>query len=126
MATTTITFAPVVEDARPKNSPLVWKGDLLPPPETYHTIDGLVRSHASEPEDFPLVAYPATGVADFEVHSARDLDRYTNAAVARYRELGLEPAVSASSLLAKDELKCLEADLLPRTRAWTRHLLRQF
>ncbi|OTA37704.1 hypothetical protein BTJ68_02495 [Hortaea werneckii EXF-2000] len=65
---------------------------LNPEPEKFHTTDGLLRSHASEPDQPPLVCYPAKGVADFEEWSARDLNKFTNAAVARYRESGLEPA----------------------------------
>ena len=67
---------------------------LNPEPEKFHTIDGLLRSHASEHDQPPLVCYPAKGVADFEEWSARDLNKFTDAAVARYRASGLEPAVS--------------------------------
>ncbi|KAI7353505.1 hypothetical protein KC336_g22374, partial [Hortaea werneckii] len=65
---------------------------LNPEPEKFHTIDGLLRSHASEPDQPTLVCYPAKGVADFEEWSARDLNKFTDAAVARYRASGLEPA----------------------------------
>lgn len=71
----------------------------FPPPEQYHTIDGLLRSHAADTDDKGLICYPAKGVADFEEHTAKDLNRFTNAAVARYVELGLEPAVSLTILI---------------------------
>ena len=58
------------------------------------TIDGLLKSHASESAEPPLICYPATGASDYEEHTAKALDKLTDAAVARYIELGLEPAVS--------------------------------
>lgn len=61
--------------------------------DSLYTIDDLIRSHAAEPEDFTLIGAPATGLTDFEEHSARDVDRFADAAVARLLELGLEPAV---------------------------------
>ena len=68
------------------------------PIEKYLTIDGLLKSHALEPAEPPLICYPAKGVSDYEEHTAKVLDRFTDAAVARYIELGLEPAVSVYSL----------------------------
>ena len=59
------------------------------------TIDGLLRSHAAEPDQKPLVCYPYQGVSDFEEHSAKDIERYTNLAVQFYVRHGLEPAVGA-------------------------------
>lgn len=61
--------------------------------ERFFTIDGLLKSHASEPEDPPLIGYPASGLTDFEEHTAKHLDKFTDAAVARYIGLGLKPAV---------------------------------
>jgi hypothetical protein len=58
-----------------------------------YTIDDLIRSHAAEPEDFTLIGAPVSGLVDFEEHSARDIDAYTDAAVARLQHMGLEPAV---------------------------------
>ncbi|KAK5125717.1 hypothetical protein LTR85_011991 [Meristemomyces frigidus] len=63
-----------------------------PPIENFLTIDGLLKSHASDAAELPLICYPAKGVSDYEELSARALDGFTNAAVARYVELGLEPA----------------------------------
>lgn len=57
------------------------------------TIDGLLRSHAAEPDQTPLVCYPYQGVSDFEEHTAKDIERYTNLAVQFYLRYGLEPAV---------------------------------
>jgi hypothetical protein len=62
-------------------------------PENYNTLDGLLKSHASELRDIPLLGYPATGVTDFEEHTAKDLDAFADAAVAKYVSLGLEAVV---------------------------------
>ncbi|OJD31463.1 male sterility protein [Diplodia corticola] len=56
------------------------------------TIDELIRAQASRPDDPVLVAYPNTDVDDFEEYTAKRLDRYADAAAAKYRSLGLEPA----------------------------------
>jgi hypothetical protein len=40
-----------------------------------------------------LIGAPVTGLTDFEEHSARDVDKFADAAAARLQELGLEPAV---------------------------------
>lgn len=61
--------------------------------DSLYTIDDLIRSHAAEPEDFTLIGAPVTGLTDFEEHSARDVDKYADAAAARLQELGLRPAV---------------------------------
>ncbi|KAK3075367.1 hypothetical protein LTR53_001372 [Teratosphaeriaceae sp. CCFEE 6253] len=62
-----------------------------PPIDTFGTIDGLLKSHAAEREQKPLIAYPKSGVDDFEEHTAADLDRYTDAAVSLYVRHGLAP-----------------------------------
>lgn len=64
-----------------------------PPIEKFLTIDGLLKSHASEADQPPLICFPATGAADYEEHTATDLDTLADAACARYIELGLQPAV---------------------------------
>lgn len=64
-----------------------------PPIEKFVTIDGLLRSHAAEPTQKPLVCYPAEGVADFEAHTAAAIDGYTDLAVQFYVDNGLQPAV---------------------------------
>lgn len=72
-----------------------------PPIERFMTIDGLLKSHTADPDDLPLIAYPETGVSDFKEYTAKDIDKLTDAAVARYIESGLRPAVS-TSLLTSD------------------------
>lgn len=61
----------------------------------FQTIDGLLKSHAAEPEQTPLICYPRSTASDFELHTGKDLDQYTDAAVQFYLQNGLEPAVSA-------------------------------
>lgn len=61
--------------------------------DSLFTIDDLIRSHATEPEDFTMIGAPVTGLTDFEEHSARDVNGFADAAAARLQELGLEPAV---------------------------------
>jgi hypothetical protein len=82
-------------------SKLTIKENVVPVDPPFYTIDDLLRARAAEPEEYPIVAYPAstTGVTDYVEYAARDLDRFTNAGIARYRSLGLEPPVSASPLL---------------------------
>lgn len=84
--------------ANPKAPSLVLTNDHSrhPPIESFWTIDGLLASHASDPAEPPLICYPAQGVSDYEEHSAKALDTFVNAAVARYIDLGLHPAVSTS------------------------------
>lgn len=63
--------------------------------ERFMTIDGLLKSHAAEPDEAkrPLICYPIRTAADFEEHTAGDLDRYTDVAVRYYMNCGLKPAV---------------------------------
>lgn len=65
-----------------------------PTPSYYLTIDGLLKSHASEDVEIPLVGYPASGIDDYEIHTAKALDRYVDAACWWYQRNGLEVAVS--------------------------------
>ncbi|RFU33965.1 hypothetical protein B7463_g2378, partial [Scytalidium lignicola] len=58
----------------------------------HSTIDDLLRSYVAEPIRIPLVAYPAKGVSDFEEFTAGDLDRFADAAVARYMSVGIQHA----------------------------------
>ncbi len=67
-----------------------------PPPSTYWTVDGLLRKHASEDVDIPMVGYPATGASDYEVHTVKDIDRYIDAACWWYQEQGLQQAVRSA------------------------------
>lgn len=66
-----------------------------PPFEQFATIDGLLKSHAAQPNDskVPLICYPIRGAADFEEHTAGDIDRYTDVVARYYMERGLLPAV---------------------------------
>ncbi|KAI2792345.1 hypothetical protein POX_b02382 [Penicillium oxalicum] len=65
-----------------------------PPFEQFATIDGLLKAHAAQPDEakVPLICYPVRGAADFEQHTAGDLDRYTDIAVRYYTGNGLPPA----------------------------------
>jgi hypothetical protein len=60
------------------------------------TVDELIRTRAAELGDSSLIGCPVYGVADFEEHSARSVDKYADAAVVKLRELGLEPVVSVT------------------------------
>ncbi|KAK4542196.1 hypothetical protein LTR36_007043 [Oleoguttula mirabilis] len=90
MATTTQT----VTSAGLQTAPVRLSNDHSshPPIEKFLTIDGLLKSHAADPAEPPLICYPAKGVSDYEEHTAKALDSFTDAACARYIELGLEPA----------------------------------
>ncbi|KAJ5145124.1 hypothetical protein N7448_002516 [Penicillium atrosanguineum] len=73
------------------------KGTLhagYPAIENFMTIDGLLKSHATETVDArrPLICYPVRGAADFEEHTASDLDRYTDVTVRYYMQKGLQTA----------------------------------
>jgi hypothetical protein len=69
--------------------------DSYPPFEHFATIDGLLRSHAAQPDEaqIPLICYPVRNVADFEEHTAGSIDRFTDAAVNYYMERDLSPVV---------------------------------
>lgn len=68
-----------------------------PPFEQFATIDGLLKSHAAQLDEskVPLICYPIRGAADFEEHTAGDIDRYTDVVARYYMERGLPPAVRA-------------------------------
>lgn len=70
-----------------------------PPTEKFMTIDGLLRSHAAEPDQTPLICFPYQGVSDFEQHTAKDIDRYVDLAVQFHTRHGLQPAVKTFLLL---------------------------
>lgn len=67
---------------------------IYPPIERFHTIDGVIRSHAAEQEQKPAMCYPVKAAADFEEHTPAEVDRYTDHAAQYYIEQGLKPAVS--------------------------------
>lgn len=92
--TTTLTAAPanLIDNGRGKST----KGRMGPPPSFYQTIDGLIRSHAAEDADIPMIGYPAQSVSDYEIHTAKNVDRYVDAACWWYQKQGLQPAVSVS------------------------------
>ncbi|ETN40068.1 uncharacterized protein HMPREF1541_04343 [Cyphellophora europaea CBS 101466] len=87
MSTTVTLTAPVAEFTAQVQST---KPQKLPPAE-YRTIDGLLKAHAAEPSNAPLLAYPVKGVSDFEEYTGKDLDRFTDAAVAKYISHGIAP-----------------------------------
>ncbi|KPM40567.1 hypothetical protein AK830_g5985 [Neonectria ditissima] len=58
------------------------------------TIDELIRRRASELGEAPSLGYPVSSFDDYEEHSARAIDRYADAAVAKLRALGLSPVDS--------------------------------
>ncbi|CAG1966199.1 unnamed protein product [Fusarium graminearum] len=62
------------------------------------TLDEMIRRRAAELGDTILMGAPETGVDDFKEHSAIDLDRYADAAVAKFQSMGLKPV---DSTLAK-------------------------
>ncbi|KAG8629680.1 hypothetical protein KVT40_003545 [Elsinoe batatas] len=62
--------------------------------EPLYTIDELIKRRASKLRESTLLAYPKTGLCDFEEHSAEALDRYIDAAVATLQTRGLKPADS--------------------------------
>jgi hypothetical protein len=64
-----------------------------PPIEKFITLDGMLKSHAAEPEQKPLICYPHKGVVDFEEYTAAAIDAYADAAVQFYIENGLKPVV---------------------------------
>lgn len=63
---------------------------------TFSTIDELLKAQAARPDDPVLVAYPVTDIDDFEEHTAKALDRYTEAAATKYKSLDLKPVVCIS------------------------------
>lgn len=73
--------------------------------EQFETIDGLLKSHAAQPDEgkYPLICYPIRAAADFEEHTAGDIDRYTDVAVRFYMQQGLTAAVSAVPVSMSNE-----------------------
>ncbi|KAK5132675.1 hypothetical protein LTR08_008719 [Meristemomyces frigidus] len=108
------------------NRPLQLSNDhtSFPPVEKFLTIDGLLKSHAAEPTQTPLICYPAKGVSDYEEHTAKALDKFTDAAVARYLELGLEPAEASdekapvAALLAQSSFETIVTSFALSRLGW--------
>ncbi|KAI5366289.1 Putative AMP-dependent synthetase/ligase, phosphopantetheine binding ACP domain, AMP-binding protein [Septoria linicola] len=95
MATTTQTITPSStgnEASQPFTLKLPHHDPTYLPIHRFITIDGLLKSHANEKEQTPLICYPKSGASDFEEHTGQDLDRMTDAAVQYYLQNGLEPA----------------------------------
>lgn len=94
-STATITIMTATEQRGSVQTPTV-KNDFSrhPPIERFITIDRLLKSHATEPDQRPLICYPEKGVSDFEEYSAAALDRHTDNAVDFYIRNSLPPAVS--------------------------------
>ncbi|KAJ5357760.1 hypothetical protein N7541_004918 [Penicillium brevicompactum] len=73
--------------------------------EQFETIDGLLKSHAAQPDEgkYPLICYPIRAAADFEEHTAGDIDRYTDVAVRFYMQQGLtaaDPSLEQAPVIA--------------------------
>ncbi|OQO09905.1 hypothetical protein B0A48_04259 [Cryoendolithus antarcticus] len=83
--TTTTTVKPTISATKADHS-------AYPPIESFLTIDGLLRSHASEHDQPPLVCYPVQTASDFEQHTAADVNRYVDTACEFYVKHGLSPA----------------------------------
>lgn len=94
MATATETIT-VPEAEQPFTLKLAHHDASYLPIARYQTIDGLLKSHAAEPDQTPLICYPKSTASDFELHTGRDLDQFVDAAVQFYVKNGLQPAVSA-------------------------------
>lgn len=95
MATTTMTM-PSAANTTASSGENSTKSGMAnrPHPSVYMTIDGLIRSHGAEDDDIPMIGYPAQGVSDYEVHTAKTVDRYVDAACWWYQKQGLHSAVS--------------------------------
>ncbi|KAK5946826.1 putative NRPS-like protein biosynthetic cluster [Knufia obscura] len=72
MATTTMTM-PSAANTTASSGENSTKSGMAnrPHPSVYMTIDGLIRSHGAEDDDIPMIGYPAQGVSDYEVHTAK-------------------------------------------------------
>jgi hypothetical protein len=88
----------VAEESRQTLKPTV-KNDFSrhPPIEHFITIDGLLKSHATETNQKALICYPEKGVSDFEEYTAAAIDKFTDCTVDFYIRNGLEPAVSCNN-----------------------------
>lgn len=84
----------VAEEHEPKTATPFNDFSRHRPTEDFVTIDRLLKSHAAQSQQEPLICYPANGVSDFEEHTAADIDKYTDLAVQFYVKHGIEPAVS--------------------------------
>lgn len=92
MATSTTTIT--ATDSGPKYTHhLPHHDDSYLPISRYMTIDGLLKAHAAESDQRPLICYPRSGTCDYEEHTAADIDRFTDAAVQYYQDNGFKPAV---------------------------------
>ncbi|KXT01164.1 hypothetical protein AC578_620 [Pseudocercospora eumusae] len=95
MATQTQTIIPTVtgsEDSQPFTLKLAHHDPSHLPIHRFMTIDGLLKAHAAESEQIPLICYPKSTASDFEEHTGKDIDAYTDAAVQYYLDNGLRPA----------------------------------
>ncbi|KAK5098463.1 hypothetical protein LTR70_002675 [Exophiala xenobiotica] len=113
MATATMTMPPQgnLQAAHGENSTKNGMANR-PHPSVYLTIDGLIRSHAAEDADIPMIGYPAQGVSDYEIHTAKVVDRYVDAACWWYQKQGLQPAdplAEKAPVIALLTPSCLEA-----------------
>ncbi|RMZ90613.1 hypothetical protein DV736_g2175, partial [Chaetothyriales sp. CBS 134916] len=105
MATITITAS---VDKEPTKSTIA----LRPDPSKYLTIDGLIKDHAINDAQIPMIGYPASGVADYEIHNAKDVDMYVDAACWWYSDHGIQPAnpaLSKAPVVALLTPSCMDA-----------------
>ena len=92
MTTTTVTLTtPTALAASDENSTQNGMANR-PPPSTYWTIDRLIRQHAADDAEIPMIGYAATGAADYEIHTVKTVDRYVDAACWWYQKQGLQAA----------------------------------
>ncbi|EME79628.1 uncharacterized protein MYCFIDRAFT_156894 [Pseudocercospora fijiensis CIRAD86] len=99
MATQTQTSTPSVRGSevnQPFTPKLAHHDPTHLPIHRFMTIDGLLKSHAAEVEQIPLICYPKSTASDFEEHTGKDIDAYTDAAVQYYLNNGLTPADPAA------------------------------
>ena len=75
-------------------APSQQNGDLENPPydfSKFRLLDDVFRQRATDPIQKPLMAFPRSprGVDDFEYHTGKDLDRYTDEAAWFYKRANL-------------------------------------
>ena len=57
---------------------------------TFRFLHELFRHRAADPVQVPLLAFPQSGVADYEYFTARELDKYSNLAAWHYSTANLQ------------------------------------
>ena len=95
--TSSVTTEMVAEESVPMKATVFNDFSRHAPLEKFHTIDGLLKSHAAESDQKPLMCYPKSGVSDFEEYTAKAIDEFVNSAVQYYIENGIQSAVTFST-----------------------------